>query len=185
MRFIYKILKIKSIIANAIRIFVLRIDPNIYICKNVIIEKGVVIRSQYGGKIYIGEACEISRGVQILTHGGDITIGSNSTVNPYTIIYGQGGTNIGNSVRIAAHCTIVPSNHIFVDKNKPIYEQGLSKKGISIENDVWIGTGVCILDGVTIKTGCVIGAGSVLTKSTESFSIYFGVPAKKIKNRGN
>lgn len=161
-----------------------RLLPNITLGKRIIIEKGVTLRSQYGGKITIGDNCQLSRGAQLLTHGGDIEIGKNTTINPYTVIYGQGGTIIGDGVRIAAHCTIVSGNHIFKDINTFIYKQGLSKKGIKIEDDVWIGSGVRIVDGVTIKKGCVIGAGSVLTKSTEPYSVYVGIPAKKIKNRG-
>lgn len=112
-----------------------------------------------------------------------LSIGDNSTINPCAIIYGQGGTIIGNGVRIAAHTVIVPSNHIYSDSNKYIYTQGLSKKGIKIEDDVWLGAGVKILDGVTIAKGCVIGANAVVTKDTEPLGIYVGVPAKKIKNR--
>ncbi|WP_446785264.1 acyltransferase [Macellibacteroides fermentans] len=100
-----------------------------------------------------------------------------------SVIYGQGGTNIGNGVRIAAHCVIVPSNHIFDDPDEYIYKQGLSKKGIIIEDDVWLGAGVKVLDGVVIKKGCVFGANSVVTKSTEKNGIYVGIPAKLIKYR--
>lgn len=115
--------------------------------------------------------------------GGNIVIGDNSTINPCAIIYGQGDTIIGNGVRIAAHTVVVPSNHIYSDPNKYIYTQGLSKKGIKIEDDVWLGAGVKILDGVTIAKGCVIGANAVVTKDTEPLGIYVGIPAKKIKNR--
>jgi len=183
MKIINKVIYIISLIIYRFRSFFFNLKPNIQVGKKVIIEPRVIIRSQYGGKIYIGDNCRISAGVQLLTHGGNITIGKNSTINPYTVIYGQGGTTIGNYVRIAAHCTIVPSNHIFKDISTPIYEQGLSKKGIFIEDDVWLGSGVRVLDGVTIKKGCVIGAGSVLTKTTEPFSIYVGVPGIKIKQR--
>lgn len=99
------------------------------------------------------------------------------------MLYGAGGLKIGNGVRIAALSTIVPANHIYEDRDRFIYKQGLSKKGISIENDVWIGSGVRVLDGVTIKKGCVIGANSVVSKTTEEFGIYVGVPAKLIKYR--
>ena len=136
-----------------------------------------------GGTIAIGNNCWISQGAQIITWGGNVVIGDNSTINPCAIIYGQGGTIIGNGVRIAAHTVVVPSNHIYSDPNKYIYTQGLSKKGIKIEDDVWLGAGVKILDGVTIAKGCVIGANAVVTKDTEPFGIYVGVPAKKIKNR--
>ena len=100
-----------------------------------------------------------------------------------SVIYGQGGVVIGNNVRIAAHTVIVPSNHIFTDTTIPIYLQGLSKKGIVIKDDVWLGAGVKVLDGVTIETGCVIGANSVVTKSTDSYGIYIGVPARLLKKR--
>ena len=124
--FIYNIF---TRIAGKIRLYIYNFFiPNVRIGKNTFIESGVTLRSQYGGEMTIGDYCYISRGVQILTHGGDIIIGNNSTVNPYTVIYGQGGIKIGNGVRIATHCTIVPSNHIFDDLNEYIYKQGLSKK---------------------------------------------------------
>ena len=143
----------------------------------------MVLSTRAGGTIAIGNNCWISQGAQIITWGGNVVIGDNSTINPCAIIYGQGGTIIGNGVRIAAHTVVVPSNHIYSDPNKYIYTQGLSKKGIKIEDDVWLGAGVKILDGVTIAKGCVIGANAVVTKDTEPFGIYVGVPAKKIKNR--
>lgn len=66
---------------------------------------------------------------------------------------------------------------------KSICKQGLLNRGIVIKDDVWIGTGVRVLDGVVIATGCIIGAGSVVTHSTESYGIYVGIPARKIKSR--
>ena len=72
------------------------------------------------------------------------------------------GVKIGKGVRIAAHCTIVPSNHIYTNPNEFIYKQGLSRLGIIIEDDVWIGSGLRVLDGVTIRKGCVIGANAVI-----------------------
>lgn len=54
-----------------------------------------------------------------------------------------------------------------------------------IEDDVWVGYGTTLMSGVTIKTGSIIAAGSVVTHDVEPYSIYAGVPAKKIKNRFN
>lgn len=143
----------------------------------------VYYEDSLGGGIIIGANCWISHGAQILTHGGNIKIGNNCTINPYTIIYGQGGVTIGNNVRIAAHCVVVPSNHIFTSVSIPIYKQGLSKKGIVIKDDVWIGAGVKVLDGVTIGKGCVIGANSVVTRSLDDYGVYVGTPARLIKKR--
>ena len=157
--------------------------PNITVGKHTLIEPGAVLRCQYGGSITIGDNCVLSRNSMLLTHGGDIVIGNHVTINPYAIVYGQGGVVISDGVRIAAHCSIVPSNHIFVDPETYIYKQGLSKKGIKIEDDVWLGTGVKVLDGVVIRKGCVVGANSVITKSTEPYGVYVGVPGRIIKSR--
>lgn len=138
----------------------------------------------YGGNIVIGEHNELLQGVILMTYGGLIKIGNNCSVNPYTIIYGHGkGVIIGDNVLIAGHCMLIPSNHIFSNKNTPITNQGEISEGIVIEDDVWLGSGVKILDGVTVARGTVIAAGSVVNKNTDSYSVYAGVPAKKIKDR--
>lgn len=135
-----------------------------------------------GGKIYIGDNTFLFRRSFILTWGGDIKIGSNCGVNAYTIIYGQGGVNIGDNVMIAGNCTLIPANHTFLDTTVPMNIQPQTMRGIKIEDDVWIGTGLRVLDGVTIRKGSVIGAGAVVNKSTDSYGIYVGVPARKIKS---
>lgn len=160
-----------------------KFHPNIKLANGVRIGSHVTLKNWNGGNIEVGERTCIEDNAMIMTMGGDVVIGADSTVNPYTVIYGQGGCRIGNGVRIAAHCTIIPSNHQFDDPSIPIYRQGLINKGIVIEDDVWIGTGVRILDGVCVTKGCVIGAGSVVTKSTEPFGVYVGVPARRIKER--
>jgi len=136
-----------------------------------------------GGKISIGANTFIDRGVILRPLGGTIDIGSDCYINAYSVIYGGGGLVIGNGVQIAAHVVIVPSNHVFSNPDKFICEQGLSCRGIVIEDDVWIGAGVRILDGVVIRKGSVVGAGSVVTKSTEPYAVVVGVPAHKISSR--
>lgn len=64
-----------------------------------------------------------------------------------------------------------------------IREQGSREADVNIKNDVWIGFGVQIMSGVTIHDGCVIGAGAVVTKDTEPYGVYAGIPAKKIGQR--
>ena len=54
---------------------------------------------------------------------------------------------------------------------------------ITIGDDVWVGYGAIILSGVTIGEGSIVAAGSVVTKDVEPYSIYAGVPAKKVRNR--
>lgn len=141
------------------------------------------VSTEYYGEISIGDNCEIYTGALLLTYGGFIQMGNNCTVNHYSVLYGHGGLTIGNGVRIAAHTVIIPANHNFADTEKPIYKQGLTMKGIVIEDDVWIAAGVRILDGVTIGRGSVIAAGAVVTKDTPPYSVNAGVPSRVISHR--
>jgi len=175
--------KIRSILKR----FIIKIRfPNkaISIDPSSIIYPKSRIRIISGGSIIIGKNCKIHDYSMILSYKGNIEIGDNCSVNPYTILYGHGGLKIGNGVRIAAHCVIIPSNHKFERLDVPIYQQGEISKGIIIEDDVWIGAHCSILDGVRIGKGCVIGAGSVVNKSLPDFSVAVGVPARVISKRG-
>lgn len=133
------------------------------------------------GMIEIENEVKIKDYVKLITYEGFISIGNNSTINSYSIIYGNGGVKIGANVMIAAHCVIVSSNHNFSQLDIPMNKQGLTSKGIVIKDNVWIGAGVKILDGVVIGTGSVIAAGSVVNKDVGDYSIVGGVPAKLIK----
>lgn len=64
-----------------------------------------------------------------------------------------------------------------------IDEPATSKGAIIVENDVWIGDAVWILSGITLKKGCVIGTGSIVTHDVPPYAIVAGNPAKVIKYR--
>jgi acetyltransferase-like isoleucine patch superfamily enzyme len=153
-----------------------------------------------GRDVTIGDFCRVSGGCQrnSLTIGdgtfvheycilrpfcGHIKIGRDCTLNPFSIVYGYGGVDIGDDVRIAAHTVIVASSHNFGQLDVPIRTQGLSAKGIRIDNDVWIGTNCTILDGVHVGAGAIIGAGSVVTKGVRPYSIVAGSPATILRMR--
>lgn len=180
-RTIYKIIDIKIKLNSKLRKLSLSFHPDIQLGKNVTIGKDVKIACIWGGTIKIGNNTHVRDGVILYTYGRDIIIGDYCTINPYCIIYGQGGTTIGHNVLIAGHTMVVPQNHIFDNTEKPIRYSGSTEKGITIEDNVWIAHSCSILDGVTIKTGSVIAAGSVLNTSTEPYSLFGGVPAKLLK----
>lgn len=158
-------------------------NANIKIARTTRILPTAVVNTYLGGEISIGKNTEVLEGVVISTYGGRIHIGDQCSINPYTIVYGHGNTTIGNNVLIAAGCMIIPSNHNFTDASTPINSQGATSLGIVIEDDVWIGHGCSILDGVTIGKGTIVAAGSVVNKSIKPMSIIAGVPAKLIGHR--
>lgn len=135
------------------------------------------------GVLKVGKNTRISNFVKLTADNGLLEIGENCTINEFSIIDGYvKGVSIGNGVRIAPHCMIISSNH-GMEKDKPIFKQELSSKGIQIEDDVWIGAGSKILDGVKIEKGAVIAAGSLVTKNVPANFIMGGIPAKWIKER--
>lgn len=146
------------------------------------IARGAVVSRKQGGTIRLGRRCGVHRGAMVLSYGGDIEIGDDVTINPYSVLYGLGGLKIGNGVRIAAHVVIVPANHQ-IAPDRFIFQQAESRIGITIEDDVWIGAGARILDGVILRRGTVVGAGAVVTRSTDPFGMYTGVPARKVGDR--
>jgi acetyltransferase-like isoleucine patch superfamily enzyme len=162
---------------------------NIVIGNNVIIDDYAYLRVDVyenpASYIEIGDNTRIHSFAVLRTYGGFIKIGKYCSVNPFYILFGHGGLEIGDYVRIGPHTIIVPANHGFSRIDIPIYLQPITKKGIKIEDDVWIGANVVITDGVTIHRGAVIGAGAVVTKDIPPYSVAVGVPARVIKKRGN
>jgi acetyltransferase-like isoleucine patch superfamily enzyme len=166
------------------RKFLFGLNRKIQIGSNTTIYRFCKLVTNNGGNIKIGTDTEILYGVCMMTYGGKIVIGDRCSINPYTIIYGPGGgTVIGNDVLIAGHCMIIPAVHVFSDISIPINRQGYSSKGIIIEDNVWIGTGCSILDGIKIGSGAIIAAGSVVNRDVPANAIVGGVPAKLIKMR--
>ena len=158
----------------------------------IILEDGVSIvhhvlihAHKDGGHIRIGARTLLKQYVQVMSYpGGHIEVGSDSSVNPFCVLYGHGGLYIGRQVRIATHTVIIPANHRFKNSQMPISEQGLERKGIRIEDNVWIGANCTICDGVTIGSGAVIGAGSVVTRDIPAMTVAVGSPARPMKSRG-
>ncbi|MEO5979828.1 MAG: acyltransferase [Chryseolinea sp.] len=141
---------------NAIRVFVLR--RIISVGADVVIQTGF----RFGQKdaVKIGSHCQINENVYI-----------QSAV-------------IGDYVLIAQNVAVLAVTHKFDDIHVPIMLQGSTlPHPVTIEDNVWLGRNVIVMPGVKLGTGCIIGAGSVVTKSVPAYAIFGGVPAKIIKYR--
>jgi len=147
-----------------------------FIDKTAVLEKRSLVK--------IGDFAEIKEYVIIKTYKNQVVIGKYSQLNPFTVIYGGSGVQIGDNVMIAPHCMIAAGNHDFSQTEKPMRFAGSISKGpIIIEDNVWIGANCIITDGVRIGKDSVIGANSVVTADVNPYDIVGGVPAKFIKNR--
>lgn len=160
-------------------------NSRISLGNQVHIERDVRIECTTGsGKVDIRDNVRLDRGVDIKVHKeGQTEIGDRTYIGPYTCLSGYGHIKIGKDCLIASHSAIYAHNYNFADPTQKIKEQGYNYKGIAIEDDCWLGSGVRVLDGVTIGQGSVIGAGAVVTKDIPPYSVAVGVPAKIVSRR--
>ncbi|MGA2408206.1 MAG: acyltransferase [Bacteroidales bacterium] len=134
---------------------------------------GARVRLWGKNKLVIGRNFYIGRDAQI---DCDALVGDNVMLANRVALVGRYDHNyqqIGIPIRLASRI-----------RDSDYNWKGLNLKVI-IEDDVWVGYGSIILSGVKIGQGSIIAAGSVVTNNVDPFSIYAGIPAKKIRNRFN
>jgi acetyltransferase-like isoleucine patch superfamily enzyme len=115
--------------------------------------------------------------------GKGLQISDDVYIGPRCYFGAGGGITIGSKVVIGAGVELLAENHSFEDSEIPIQDQGVTRKGIHIEDDVWIGNRVIVLDGIHVGRGAVIGAGSVVTKDVPINAVVVGNPARIVRYR--
>ena len=148
----------------------------------------------YGGVRIVGNAPDgirIGNGVRILrnvtmstTPNGKIHIGDNVHIGEGTILFSDIGIRIGDNVIIGPQNVITDFNHGYESVEIPINQQGLDRKEVVIEEDVWIASNCVIIRGVRIGKGSVVAAGAVVHREVSPYSVVGGVPIRLIKKRG-
>ncbi|GAA1977073.1 hypothetical protein GCM10009718_11770 [Isoptericola halotolerans] len=112
---------------------------------------------------------------------GDLVAGRDCSINPYTVV--RGAVTLGAGVRIGAHTSLLGFNHTMDDPDVEIFRQPLVTEGITVGDDVWIGSHVVVLDGVTVGDKAVLAAGAVVTKDVPAGAVVGGNPARLIRWR--
>ena len=173
------------------------------------IERG--IRLRFASNVTLGDGAYLDSGVYLHACPGGIAVGCNSLVmhgsvlhvynfrdlpragiwigddcliGEFNVIRGQGGVRIGNRVYTSPMVQLVAVNHVFDDPSRPFIDQGITAEGITVEDDVWIGSGAVITDGVTVGKGAVVAAGSVVTRDVPPHTVVGGVPARVLRGVG-
>ena len=160
--------------------------------KNTIIDYGqILLRGER--YIEIGDNCYIARGCQITATDSylgekwtpEIVIGNNCSIGTFSHITAVRGIYIGNNVLTGKSILITDNAHGSFDRvmlDIPPKQRTLSSKGpVKIGDNVWIGDKASIMSGVTIGTGSIVAANSVVTRDVPPYSLVAGSPAKVIK----
>lgn len=164
------------------------LDGSLLYGSNVRINEGARILPLGGGQISLGSDVYIGRSVEIATWGS-LTIGQDTSVQDRSVLVGQ--------VTFGAHCLLsygvmaASGAHVFDlhphllirDQDILAASETVGAKPICVDDDCWIGAHTVIVAGVRIGRGCVVGAGSVVTKDVPPYWVVGGVPAKRIRQR--
>lgn len=154
----YSILQTGKIPFHTVRNFIYRYCYKVKLGKNVIIYSGAEMRSP-----------------------NKLTIGKGTIIGHYSVLDARNFIEIGENVNFSHGVWLWTEQH---NHNAPDFScESPKKKKIIIYDRVWLGPRVIVLPGCTIGEGAVVGAGSVVTKDIEPFSINAGIPAKKIGER--
>lgn len=130
-----------------------------------------------GTNVVVKNNCYFGNGTK-LSVGSYTQLGQNARIS--------GTVTLGDYVMMGPDVVIMAVTHDISDLSKPMVDHSNPsiENPVTIGNNVWIGTRVIIMPGVSINDNSIIGAGAVVTKSFPANSVIAGVPAKLIKTRG-
>jgi acetyltransferase-like isoleucine patch superfamily enzyme len=158
---------------------------------------------------HIGDGVLIDRSVSLVDIE-KLSIGDNVRIDAFTMIIATGEINIGSHIHISAYCCLAGRAGIELNdfsglsSGVRLYSVSDDYSGASLTNvtipdrfkqpvcgkvllgrHVIIGSGTIVLPSVHVAEGCAIGAMSLVTKSTEAWGVYAGIPARRIRDRSS
>jgi maltose O-acetyltransferase len=132
----------------------------------------VILGYQLGGNLAVHMGCFFT--------GKKVSIGNNTVINRKCYLDGRGALVIGNNVSISPQSYIISMTH---DGQSSDFAS--IRTTTQIDDYAWLGARSLILPGVHLGVGCIIGAGSVVTKDVPPYTIVAGSPARKIGRRNS
>jgi acetyltransferase-like isoleucine patch superfamily enzyme len=180
------IMRLEGIVAieNGVRI---RFADGIRLARGVYIDQGVYLHACPGG-IEIGEETMVMHHAELHVYNfralpqSGIRIGRKSLIGEFCVIRGTGGVTIGDRVYLSPMVHVYSNSHVFSDPERCFIEQGITTRGVVIEDECWIGAMAAILDGVTVGRRSVVAAGAVVTDDVPPYSLVAGVPARVVRD---
>ena len=164
----------------------IRHPRKIHLSRGVAIDDYAVLdaKGQSNAGIFLGAGVLIGRNTVLSCKDGDLTVGDDTNIAMSCFIQSARNVTVGSKVLFGAYCYLIGGgDHVASRTDIPIMDQGQTVAGITIEDNVWLGADVKVVDGVTVGRDAIIGAGAVVTEDVSAYGIAAGVPARFIRDR--
>ncbi|MCK5849853.1 MAG: acyltransferase [Kiritimatiellae bacterium] len=164
---------------------ILRHPHKIEIDDNVVIDDNCLLDAKGSSNdgIRIKSGVFVGRNTILSCKNGDILLGDNVNIGFNCEVFSASSVVLGANTLVAAYCYFIGGGHDYDHIDVPVLQQSRCSLGITIDESVWFGAGVKILDGVKIGRNSIIGAGAVVVGDINEYAVAVGVPAKVIKDR--
>jgi acetyltransferase-like isoleucine patch superfamily enzyme len=164
---------------------VLRHPKKIRLGDDVVVDDLVVLDAKGTSNrgIDVGNGVFLGRGTILSCKDGDIVLGDKTNIGFHCEVFSASTVTVGRDGLFAAYTYLVGGGHEFDRADVPVIEQERSSRGITLGDNVWLGTGTKVLDGVRIGRDVVVGAGGVVTDDLPDGTVAVGIPARVVRRR--
>jgi len=164
---------------------VLRHPHKIRLGDNVIVDDNCMLDAKGSSNrgIALGDGVFLGRNTILSCKNGDIELADGVNIGFNSQIASGSSVRIGKDGLLAAYCYLIGGGHEFSDPNTPVQEQKAVSHGVVLGDNVWLGAGVKVLDGVSVGADSVVGAGAVVSEDVPERSIAAGIPARVLRQR--
>ena len=165
---------------------VLRHPHKVRLGDDVVVDDLVVLDAKGTSNegIRVGNGVFLGRGTILSCKDGDIVLGDHVNIGFQSEIFSGSSVRVGRHGLFAAYTYLVGGGHDFDRAGVPVLEQGRTSRGIVLGENVWLGTGSKVLDGVTIGRDVVVGANAVVTEDLPDGAVAVGIPARVLRRKG-
>ena len=164
---------------------VLRHPHKIHLGDGVIVDDNCLLDAKGANNkgIIIGDGVFLGRNTILSCKDGDIVLDDGVNIGFNSQISSGSSVRVGKDGLLASYCYLIGGGHESGDPDRPFQEQRAESQGIVLEDNVWLGAGVKVLDGVTIGADSMVGAGAVVAEDIPARSVAAGLPARVLRQR--
>jgi acetyltransferase-like isoleucine patch superfamily enzyme len=165
---------------------VLRHPAKIELGDGVVVDDLVVLDAKGTSNrgIRVGQGVFLGRGTILSCKDGDIVLGDFTNIGFHSEVFSGSSVTVGRHGLFAAYTYLIGGGHDFEQSGTPVLQQARTSAGIVLGDDVWLGAGAKVMDGVRIGNHVAVGAGAVVTRDLPDGVVAVGIPARVVRERG-